>query len=120
LSVVFYGYEIWSLTLREEGRLKVSENRVLRRIFGPVRDKVTGEWRKLLNEEINYLCCAPNIVGIIKSRRMRLAGHIALMGERRVAYRVLVGRLEGKRQLGKPRRRCEDNIKMDVQEVGLD
>jgi len=78
--------------LREEGRLKVFENRVLRRIFGPMRDKVTGEWRKLLND----LCCAPNIVGVIKSRRMRLAGNIARMGYRRVAYRVLVGKLEGR------------------------
>jgi hypothetical protein len=120
LSVVLYGCETWSFTLREEGRFKVFENRVLRRIFGPMRVKVTGERRKLLNEELNDLCCAHNIVGVIKSRRMRLAGHVARMGERRGAYRVLVGKLEGKRQLGKPGRRCEDSNKMNIQEVGLD
>jgi hypothetical protein len=74
--------------LREESRLKVLEKRVLMRSFGPMRDKVTGEWRKLLNDELNDLCCAPNIVGVIKSRRMRLAGHVACIGERRGAYRV--------------------------------
>jgi hypothetical protein len=99
--------------LREEGRLWVFENRVLRRIIGPMRDKVTGEWRKILNEEL--MICA---VGVIKSRRIRLAGHVTRMEERRGVYRVLVRKLEGKRQLGKPRRRCENSNKMDVQEVG--
>jgi len=113
-----YGCESWSLTLREEHRLRVFENRVLRRIFGPKRDKVTREWRKLHNEEHNCLYSSPIIVQIIKSRRMRLAGHVACMGERRGVYRVLVGIPEGKGPLGRPRHRWEDNIKRDLQEVG--
>ena len=80
-------------------------NRVLRRIFGPKRDEVTGEWRKLLNEELNYLYCSPNIVRVVKSRRLRWAGYVARMGERRVIYRVVVGKSEGKRPLGRTRRR---------------
>jgi hypothetical protein len=104
--------------LREECRLRVFENRVLRRIFGPKRDEVTGEWRKLHNEELNDLYSSPNIVRVIKSRRMRLAGHVARMGERRGMYRVSVGKSEGKRPLGRLRRRWEDNIKTDLQEVG--
>ena len=104
--------------MREELRLRVFENRVLRRIFGPKRDEVTGEWRKLHNEELNDLYCSPNIMRVIKSRRMRWAGHVARMGERRGVYRVLVGNSEGKRPLGRPRRRWEDNIRMDLQEVG--
>jgi len=88
--------------LREERRLSVFENRVLRRIFGPKRDEVTGEWRKLHNEELNYLYC---IVRVIKSKKIRWAGHVACMGERRGVYRVLVGKPEGKRLLGRPRRR---------------
>jgi hypothetical protein len=92
--------------------------RVLRRVFGPKRDKVTGEWRQFYNEELNDLYCSPNIVQVMKSRRMRWAGHVAGMGERRVVYRVLVGKPEGKRPLGIPRRRWEDNIKMDFEEVG--
>ena len=115
---VLYGCETWSLTLREEHRLRVFENRVLRRIYGPRRDGVTGEWRKLHNEELNDLYCSPNIVGVIKSRRMRWAGHVACMEEGRGVHKVLVGKPEGKRPLGRPRRRWEDNIKMDVQEVG--
>jgi len=118
LPVVLYGCETWSLTLREERRLRVFENRVLRRIFGPKRDEVTGEWRKLHNEELNDLYSLPNIVWVVKSRRMRWAGHVARMGEDRDVHRVLVGKLEGKRLLGRPRRRLEDNIKMDLQEVG--
>ena len=97
---------------------RVSENRVLRRIFGPKRDGVTGEWRKLHNEELNDLYCSPNIVRVIKSRRMRWAGHVARMEEGRCVHKVLVGKPGGKRPLGRPRRRWEDNIKMDPQEVG--
>ena len=116
LPVVLYGCETSSLTLREEHRLRVFENRVLRRIFGPERDGVTGEWRKL-HEELNYLYCSPNIVREIKSRRMRRAGHVARMEEGRDVHKVLVGKPEGKRPLGRPRRRLEDNIKMDLQEM---
>ena len=118
LPVVLYGCETWSLTLREEQRLRVLENRVLRGIFGAKRDGVTGEWRKLHNEELNDLYCSPNIVRVIKSRRMRWVGHAARMEEGRVVHKVLVGKPEGKRPLGIPRRRWEDNIKMDLQEVG--
>jgi len=89
----------------------------LRRVFGPKRDEVTGEWRKLHNEELSDLYTFPNIVRVVKSRRMRWAGHVACMGEGRGAQRVLVGKLEGKRPLGRPRRRWEGNIKMDLQEV---
>jgi hypothetical protein len=88
----------------------VFENRVLRRIFGPKRDGVTGEWRRLLNEELNDLYSSPNIIRVIKSRRMRWAGNVARMGEGRGAYRVLVGRPEGRRPLGRPRRRGEEWI----------
>ena len=80
LPVVLYGCETWSLTLREERRLRVFENRVLRRVFGPKRDKVTGEWRKLHNEELSDLYSLPNIVRVVKSRRMRWTGHVARMG----------------------------------------
>jgi hypothetical protein len=118
LPVVLYGCETWSLALRDELRLRVFENRLLRRIFGPKRDGVTGEWRRLHNEELNDLYSTPNIIRVIKSRRMRWAGHVARMSEGRGAYRVLVGRPEGRRPLGRPRRRWEDNIKMDLQEVG--
>jgi hypothetical protein len=97
--------------------LKVFENRLLRGIFGPKREEVTGEWRKLHNEELNDLYCSPNIVRGIKSRRMRWAEHIGRMGERRDVYRVLVGKPVGKRPLGRSRHRWEDNIKMDLQEV---
>jgi hypothetical protein len=91
---------------------------VLIRIFGPKRDQVTGEWRKLHNKELNNLYSLPNIVRVVKSRRMRLAGHVARMGKERGVHRVLVGKPEGKKPLGRPRRRWEDNIKMDVQDVG--
>jgi len=91
---------------------------VLRRIFGPRRDEVTGEWRRFHNEELNDLYSSPNIVRVIKSRRMRWAGRVAPMGEKRVVYGVLVGKPERKRSLGRPRRRWVDNIRMDLQEVG--
>jgi len=97
--------------------MRVLENRVLRRIFGTKRDELTGKWSKLHNEELNDLYCSPNIVRTIKCGRMRWAGHVARMGERRGVYGVLVGKPEGKRPLGRPRRRWEDNIKMDLQEV---
>ena len=118
LPVVLYGCETWSLTLRKERKLRVFENTVLRRIFGPRRDEVTGDWRRFHNEELNDLYCSPNIVRVIKSRRMRWAGHVARMGEERGVYRDLVGKQEGKRPLGRPRRRWVDNIRMDLQEVG--
>jgi hypothetical protein len=105
LLVVLYGCETWSLTLREESRLRVFENTVLRRIFGPKRDEVTRGWRRLHNKELYALYSSPHIIGIIKSRRLRWA------------YRVLVGKPEG-RPLGKPRHRWEDNIKMDLRVVG--
>ena len=100
LPVVLYGRESWSLTLREKRKLKVSENMGLRRIFGTRRDEVTGEWRRLHNEELNDLYSSPNIVRVIKPRRMRWAGHVVRMGEERVVYRVLVGKAEGKNQWG--------------------
>ena len=103
LPVVLYGCEAWSLTLRDERKLRVFENMVLRRIFGPRRDEVTGEWRRLHNEELSDLY-SPNILWVIKSRRMGWAGHVARMGEERGVYRVLVGKPEGKRPLGRPRR----------------
>jgi len=113
-----YGCETWSLTLWEERKLRMFKNIMLRRILGPRRDEVMGEWRRLHNEELNDLYSSPNTVRVIKSRRMRWAGHVAHMGEERGVYRVLVGKLEGKRPLGKPRRRWVDNIRMDLQEVG--
>jgi hypothetical protein len=120
LPVVLYGYATWSLTLREEHRLRVSENRVLRRIFGPKRDEVTGEWRKLHNEELHILYFSSNIIRQIKSRRMRWARHVARMGEDRNVYRVLIEKPEGKRPLGRPRRTWEDGIRMyfTVREIG--
>jgi len=118
LPVVLYGCETWSLTLREERKLRVFENMVLRKIFGPRRDEVTAEWRRLHNEELNDLYSSPNIVRVIKSRRLRWAGHVARMGEERGVYRVLVGKPEGKRLLGRPRRRWVDNGRMDLQKVG--
>jgi len=104
--------------LREEGKLRVFENMVLRRIFRPRREEVTGEWTRLHNEELSDLYSSPNIVRVIKLRRMRWAGHVARMGDERGVYRVLVGKLEGKRSLGRRRRRWVDNIRMDLQEVG--
>ncbi|KAJ4435463.1 hypothetical protein ANN_18079 [Periplaneta americana] len=120
LPIVLYGCETSTLTLREEQKLRVFENKVLRKIFGAKRDEVTGEWRKLHNAELHALYSSPDIIRNIKSRRLRWAGHVARMGESRNAYRVLVGRPAGKRPLGRPRRRWEDNIKMDLREVGYD
>jgi hypothetical protein len=108
--------ETWSLKIREEHRLRVFENRVLRRISGPKRDELTGEWRKLHNKELHDL--PSTIIRIIKLRRMRLAGHVARMGEKRNTYRLLVGKQEGKRPLGRPRRMWVDNIMMGLGEVG--
>jgi hypothetical protein len=103
LLVVLYGCETWSLTFREERRLRVFEKRVPRRIFGPKREEVTGGWRKLHSEELHDLYRSHTIVRVIKSRRTRWAGHVARMGEGRGMYRVLVGKREGKRPLGRPR-----------------
>jgi len=114
LPVVLYGCETWSLTLREERKLRVFKNRVLRRIFGPRRDELTGEWRIMRKEELNDLYSSPNIVRLIKWRRMRWAGHVARMGEERGTYRVLLGKSEGRGPLGRPRRRWVDNIRMDL------
>jgi hypothetical protein len=119
LPVVLYGCETLSLTLREEHSLRVFENRVLRRIFGPKRDEVKGGWRKLHNEELHGLYSSPSIIRMIKARRMRGAGHVARMGEVRGTYNTLVGRPEGRRPLGRPRRRWEDNIKTDLREIGF-
>ena len=110
LLAVLYGCETWLLTLREECRLRVFENRVLRRIFGPKRDDVK-------EKELYALYSLPNIIRVIKSRRLRWAGHVARMGERRGAYRVLVGKCERRRRLGRSRHRWEDNIKMHICEV---
>jgi hypothetical protein len=96
----------------------VFENRVLRMIFGPKRDEMTGEWRKLHNKELHDLYSSPNIIRIIKSRRMRWTGHVTRVGEKRNAYRLLLGKPDGKRPLGRPRRRWLNNIKMDLGEVG--
>ena len=105
MPVVLYGCETWSLTMREECRFRVFENRVLRRIFGPKREKVTGEWRKLHNEELNDFYYSPNIFWVIKPRRMRWVGHVARNGERWGVHRVWVWKPEGKRPLGRLRHR---------------
>ena len=106
--------------MREEHRLRMFENKVLRKILGAKKDENTGEWRKLHNAELHALYSSPNIIRSLKSRRLRWAGHVAHMGQSKNAYRVLVGKPEGKRPLGRPRRRWEDNIKMDLREVGCD
>jgi hypothetical protein len=104
--------------LREERSLRIFENRVLRRIFEPKRDEVTGKWRKFHNEELHDMYSSPNIVRVIKSRRIKWVVYVAQTAERRGVYRVLVGKTEGKIPPGRPRCRWEDNIKMDLQEVG--
>ena len=114
LPVVLYGCETWSLTLREEQRLRVFENKVLRKVFGAKRDEITGEWRKLHNTELHALYSSPHIIRNLKSRRLRWAGHVARIEQYRNAYRVLVGKPESKRPLGRSRRKWEDNIKMDL------
>jgi hypothetical protein len=119
LPIVLYGCETWSLTFREEHRLRVFENRVLRRIFGPKREE-DGSWRKYHNDELHDLYSSSNLVRVIKAGRLRWAGHVARMVEGRGVYRVLVGKPEGKRPLGRPRRRREDNIKMGLREIGID
>jgi hypothetical protein len=116
VPIVLYGCETWSGTLREEYRLRVSENRVLRRIFGPKGDKVMGECRKLHSGELRNLYLSPNIIGQIQSRRMRWVGYAANMGQERKVYRVLVGKPKGKRPLRIPRHRWEDGIKIDHRE----
>jgi hypothetical protein len=118
LPVVLCGSESWPLTWREEIRLRVFENKVLRRIFGPKRVEVTGEWRRLHNKELYAVYSSPNIIRVIKLRRLRWAGHVARMGARRGAHRALVGKPELNRPLGRPRSRWEDNIKMVLREVG--
>jgi hypothetical protein len=114
LPVALYGCETWSLTLREEHRRRVFKNRVLGRIFGPKRDKVTGEWRRLHNEELYDLYSSPYVIWMIRLRRMRSATYVACMGEKTRLYRVLVGKPEGKRPLGRYRHRREDNIKINL------
>jgi hypothetical protein len=114
----FFPYPVFLCSSNGE-LLRVFENRVLRKIFGPKRDRVTGGWRKLHNEELRDLYSSPSIIKITKSKRMRWAGYVARMGEKKNVYRLLVGNPEGKRPLGRPRRRCIDNIKMVLLEIGL-
>jgi len=117
LPLVLCGCEIWSLILREERRLRVCENRVLRRIFGTRRNEVTGEWRNYVMRNLMICTLHPIFLGD-KIEKNELGGQVARTGERRIVYRVLVGKPEGKRRLGRPRRRWEDNIRMDLQEEG--
>jgi len=124
MSAILYGCKIWSLTMRKDFRWKVFENRVPRKVPGPKEDQVTGEWSKVLSEELGDLSCSPSIVWVITRRRLRCAGHVARVGERRDAYRLLVGKSEGRRRLGRRKRRWKDNIKVGLKEVlwehGLD
>ena len=112
-NVVLYGCETWSLTSREERKLRIYENRILRRKFGPNRDE-NGEWRRLYNEELHSLYRSPNVVRVIKSRRLRWAGHVARMEEGGSAFKILSGKPTEQRSLGTPRRRWQDNIRMDL------
>jgi hypothetical protein len=118
LLVVSYGCETWSFILREDSRVRVFENRVLRRIVRPNSDEVMAEWRRLHSEEIHKLYSSPNIIRHINAWRKRWVGHVARMGEGRKMYKVLVGKPEEKRPLGRPRRRWEDGISMDLKETG--
>ena len=117
MPVVLYGCEIWSRTLRDECRLKVFENWILRRIFGP-KGAENGEWRRLRNEKLHSLYRSPNVVRVIKSRRLRWARHVARMEEGRSAFKILTGKPTGNRPSERPRRRWEDNIRMDLEEIG--
>jgi len=119
-SVILCGRETWSITLREGRRLRVYENRVLRRIFGPKRDEVTGEWRNLHNEELNDQYSSPNIVRVVKSRRIRWGGTCSTYEESMGLYRILMGKPKGKRPMGRHRHRWEDNINTGLQEVGCE
>jgi hypothetical protein len=112
------GVKLGSLIIRKQDRLGLFENRVLRRIFGPKREKVVGGWRRLHNEELHNLYTSPNIVNTITSRSMRWAGHVACTGKMKNTYKILAGKPERKRPLGRPQRRWEDNIRMDVRETG--
>jgi hypothetical protein len=118
LPVVLYRCETWFLILRKEQRLRVFHNRVLRNILAPNRNEVIRKWRRLHNEELYDLYSSLNIIPVNKSRRMRWVGNMARMGDKRGAYRILVGRTEGRRPLGRPRRRWEDNITKNLREVG--
>jgi len=122
LPVVLYGYETWSLILRQDHthRLRVFENRVRRRIIRRMREEAAGGWRRLRNEELYNMYNWPNIVRVIKSRNMRWVRNVARMGAMRNAYNILVGKPERKRPLGKPRRRWEYNIRIDLREIGLE
>jgi hypothetical protein len=110
----------WSLTLREEHRLRVFENRVLRRIFGPKRDEVTGGWRKLHNEEPHNLYSSPSIIRNDQVKDDEMGMPCSTNGERKNAYRILMGKPKGSRSFGRPRRRWVDNVKMDLTEIGWD
>ena len=114
MPVVLYGCETWSLTLREECRLRVFENRVLRRIFGPKKNKAIREWIRLYNKVLYVVYSSPDIIRVIKSRRLKWTGHVARMRERRGAYRISVEKPEGRRPLGSPRPRWEGSIKVDL------
>jgi hypothetical protein len=118
LPVVSYGCKTWSLTLVEKHRLRVFENRALRKIFGHKMEEVAGGWRRLRNEELHNLYGLPNIIRVAKSSRMRWASHVARMRGMRNSYSIFVGKSEGKRPLRRPRRRWEDNIRMDLREIG--
>jgi hypothetical protein len=118
LPVVLYGCETWSLTLNEERRLRVFENRVLRRIFGPKGEEVAGGWRWPHNDVLHNLYASPNIVRVIKSRRTRWAGHVARIGEMTNGHNTLDGKPEGKRPFRRPRHRWEYNIRMDLTGIG--
>jgi len=117
LPFVLYGCESWSLTLRQEHKLRVFENRMLRKMFGFKKDKVVGEWRKLHNEELNNLYSSPNIIRMIKLGRMRWEAHVARMGKSRSVYMILVGKYVGKKPLGRPRHGWKDNTKICLQDV---
>ena len=114
--MLYIGHITWSLTLREECRLRVFENRILRRIFGPKKD-ANGEGRRLHNEELHSVYHSPNIVKVIKSRRLRCAGHVSRMEDGRCDFKMLTSSSTGKRPLGRPRHRWEDNIKMDLKKI---